>query len=632
MISLNVRKNQRIIVLVLDQLIIYASFLFAFLLRFDFQWSTIPVTYTRNLLVLSPFISFSTLIIFYLFGLYNIVWRYISLSDYLILFVVSLIAGVVNTIFSIILNRMLPISIIIMSWSLVFVLAAAMRLIPRILVYFGMLGDKDDESSDFDKISEEIAPRMRTLIIGAGNATEILLKDIIVNKSISNAKVIGIVDDNPTLLNRRILGIPILGTVDEVVSIASKYSVEQIFFSIPSANEERRREILELCSKTGAKLRIITGYKQMISGEGPAMEVRDVTIEDLLGRDSVKTDLTEIGRYLTDKITLITGGGGSIGSELARQISKFGPKELILVDIYENNVYSIQQELLRHHPNLNLTVLIASVRDERRMCQIFESYKPEVVFHAAAHKHVPLMEVSPCEAIKNNVHGTYVTAKVSDKYNVERFILISSDKAVNPTNVMGATKRVCELIVQTIGKESQTNFVAVRFGNVLGSNGSVIPLFKKQIEEGGPLTVTHPDIMRYFMTIPEAVALVLQAGAYAENGEIYVLDMGEPVKIIDLAEKMIKLSGLKPNKDIAITFIGLRPGEKLFEELLMDEEGLRKTPNRLIYIANPTDINADEFFNKIDVMSDYANMNDSENMLVILNEIVPIQEMSTSLK
>ncbi len=439
----------------------------------------------------------------------------------------------------------------------------------------------------------------RTMIVGAGSAADMMLREIFSSTHLAINPVC-IADDNEALVGNALRGVKICGSTSDIPRLVKEYEVKSIIIAMPSVSKKRVAEITSICNTTGCTIKTLPGLYQLVNDEVSVSKLRPVEIEDLLGRDEVKVNLEKINGYIHDKTVLVTGGGGSIGSELCRQIAGALPKRLIIVDIYENNAYDIEQELKWKYQGLNLTVLIASVRDLGRMESIFDTYKPEIVFHAAAHKHVPLMENSPNEAIKNNVFGTYNMAKTADKYGVEKFILISTDKAVNPTNVMGASKRMCEMIVQAFSRRSKTNFVAVRFGNVLGSNGSVIPLFKKQIKEGGPVKVTHPDIIRYFMTISEAVSLVLEAGAYAVGGEIYVLDMGEPVKIKDLAENLIRLSGFVPNEDIMIEYTGLRPGEKLYEERLMDEEGLTKTENDLISVAKPIEMDDDDFFKKLD--------------------------------
>jgi FlaA1/EpsC-like NDP-sugar epimerase len=460
------------------------------------------------------------------------------------------------------------------------------------------------------------------MIIGGGDAANVIIKEIRTSEHISNTTVKCIIDDDPSKQGTYIQGVKVVGTRDDIIDTVNLFQINEIIIAMPSVAKQTIREIVAICNETGCSLKILPGVYQLMSGEVSVSQLRSVEVEDLLGRDSIKVDLASIMGYVKNKVVLVTGGGGSIGSELCRQLAAHRPKQLIILDIYENNAYDIQQELKAHYPNLDLVVLIASVRSSNRMNSIFKTYKPQIVYHAAAHKHVPLMEDSPNEAIKNNVLGTWKTVQAADLYGTERFVLISTDKAVNPTNIMGASKRICEMIVQTYNKKSKTEFVAVRFGNVLGSNGSVIPLFKKQIEEGGPVTVTHPDIIRYFMTIPEAVSLVLQAGAYAKGGEIFVLDMGEPVKILDLAENLIRLSGYKPYDDIMIEFTGLRPGEKLYEELLMEEEGLEDTENNLIHIGKPIEMDEERFLRQLEELKDICLLEPVE-IRKMVREIVP---------
>ena len=461
----------------------------------------------------------------------------------------------------------------------------------------------------------------RTMLIGAGSAGMQTLREFETSENSKN-HVVCIIDDDPQKTGRYLNNVKIVGTRCDIAKAAQDYRVEEIVFAIPAAPTQQRKQILKLCQETGCKLKILPGISQLANGEVKVQKIRDVDVLDLLGRDSVQVDLSQIAEYLSGKTVLVTGGGGSIGSELCRQIAGHRPKRLVIFDIYENNAYDIQQELRRTHPGLELITLIGSVRDTERVNMLFETYRPEIVFHAAAHKHVPLMEDSPNEAIKNNVFGTYHVARAADRYGTKTFVLISTDKAVNPTNVMGASKRICEMIVQTMANRSATKFVAVRFGNVLGSNGSVIPLFKRQIAEGGPVTVTHPDIIRYFMTIPEAVQLVLQAGAYANRGEIFVLDMGEPVRIDDLARNLIRLSGFTPDEDIEIRYTGLRPGEKLFEEMLMDEEGLRETANKLIHIGQPIRISEEHFLEQLAQLETACEQN-SPQIRALIARIVP---------
>ena len=463
---------------------------------------------------------------------------------------------------------------------------------------------------------------VNVMIIGAGSACYTTIRELKDSDNASNYRVVCLIDDNKGKHGKRINGISVVGDRYAIPEAVETYGVDEIIIAIPSAPKSEIKKICEICSTTKCKLRILPGIYQLIKGDVQVGQMRDVDINDLLGREPIVTDIHSIMDYVSNRVVMVTGGGGSIGSELCRQLAERHPKQLIIVDIYENNAYDIQQELRRKYPSLDLVVLIASVRNKLRIDTIFEHYRPDIVYHAAAHKHVPLMEDSPNEAVKNNVFGTLNVVRAADRYGVKRFVMISTDKAVNPTNVMGATKRICEMIIQTYNKRSETEFVAVRFGNVLGSNGSVIPLFKRQIAAGGPVTVTHPEIIRYFMTIPEAVSLVLQAGAYAKGGEIFVLDMGEPVKIADLAKNLIRLSGFAPDEDIAIVYTGLRDGEKLFEELLMDEEGLQDTENKLIHIGYPIKIDEEKFLSDLEKLYELAQ-GEPDNVRKLISEIVP---------
>ena len=461
-----------------------------------------------------------------------------------------------------------------------------------------------------------------TMIIGAGEACNVVMKELELSTEL-DARICCVIDDDVKKKGTYIHGVKVVGGRDKILEYAERYAINEIIVAIPSASKVEQRKILAICQQVqGCELKILPGVYQLVNGEVSVSKLRNVEIEDLLGRDPIQITTEKIGRYVSDKVVLVTGGGGSIGSELCRQIAANGVRQLIIFDIYENNAYDIQQELKRTYPNLDLVVLIGSVRNGRKVNSVFEKYRPDIVYHAAAHKHVPLMEDSPNEAIKNNVFGTYKVALAADRYKTSKFVLISTDKAVNPTNIMGASKRMCEMIIQVFNNRSKTEYVAVRFGNVLGSNGSVIPLFRKQIEEGGPVTVTHPDIIRYFMTIPEAVSLVLQAGASAKGGEIFVLDMGKPVKIADLARNMIRLSGLKEGVDIEIKYTGLRPGEKLYEELLMEEEGLKGTENELIHIGRPLEFQEEEFLKDLEELYQEAYA-ETDQMKRIVKKIVP---------
>lgn len=472
------------------------------------------------------------------------------------------------------------------------------------------------------RLMENAQNASRVLIVGAGQAGNMIVKELFQNTSLKKLPV-AVVDDDLHKIGKFVFGVPVMGTTNDIEQIVKEQNIDEIIICIARINPKRKREIIEICKNTKTKTKTIPGIYEIIDGKVNVTKIRDVQIEDLLGRDPIEMNLNDMNKIINGKIIMVTGGGGSIGSELCRQIAKYSPKQLVLVDIYENNAYDIQQELVRKYKELDLKVLIASVRDEDKMESIFAKYRPEIVFHAAAHKHVPLMEDSPCEAIKNNVFGTLNVANLSDKYNVKKFVLISTDKAVNPTNIMGATKRCCEMIIQTKNKKSVTDFVAVRFGNVLGSNGSVVPLFKKQIANGGPVTVTDERVTRFFMTIPEAVSLVLQASSMAQGGEIFVLDMGESVKIIDLAKNLIKLSGYEPYVDIPIEITGLRPGEKLYEEVLMDEEGLRRTDNDKIRVGKPIEIDEKEFVKELGILKKVAFNNQDEKVDLIMKSIVP---------
>jgi FlaA1/EpsC-like NDP-sugar epimerase len=501
-----------------------------------------------------------------------------------------------------------PATVHIIFWLLSIGALGGTRFIYRII------GRNTNAIDDNDKKS-------RVLIVGAGDAGSMLIKEIKKHRTL-NYDIIGLIDDDLSKIGQVINGIKIIGTRDDILKICEDSKVEEIFIALPSANFQERKEIYNICKKTGCKLKTLPGIYEIINGNVNISQLRDVDINDLLGRDPIKLNNENINKYINGKVVLVTGGGGSIGSELCRQIVKFNPKRLIILDIYENNAYELQMELKSKYPDLDLEVAIASIRDFNRLKDIFGKYKPYVVFHAAAHKHVPLMEGNPAEAIKNNIIGTYNVVKCSDIYKVKRFVQISTDKAVNPTNVMGATKRFCEKIIQAFDKESKTEYVAVRFGNVLGSNGSVIPLFKKQIRQGGPVTVTHPEINRFFMTIPEAAQLVIQAGAMAKGGEIFVLDMGEPVKIVDLARDLIRLSGLKPDEDIKIEYTGLRPGEKLYEELLMDEIALTSTEHEKIFVEKPMGFDVDYVEKSINEFKEVI-YKDKEDIIKLLQEKVP---------
>lgn len=592
---LKIPMNRIIALILMDVMAVIVSSFGALFLRFEFRFDEIPKEYMDKYEHVIPYTIAFTLFFFLIWKLYKSVWRYASATELINISFATSCAALAQMIVCHVFDWRMPRSYYALYWFFLFGLTCIIRFSYRILRVI---------NSRRDNILGR-KPKVNVMIVGAGAAANMILKEIEVSQYI-NLRVKCIVDDNAGCHGKILRGIPIVGGRDKIIDAVSEYGIDEIIYAIPSANRQTRKEILDICKETGCKLRAIPGTYQLINGEVSVSKLQEVEIEDLLGREPVKTNIEEIMGYVSGKVVMVTGGGGSIGSELCRQIAGHQPKQLIIVDIYENNAYEIQQELVRKYPKLDLKVLIASVRNTNRMEQIFETYRPDIVYHAAAHKHVPLMEESPNEAVKNNVLGTWKVVQAADKWKVKRFVMISTDKAVNPTNIMGATKRICEMIIQTYNKHSDTEFVAVRFGNVLGSNGSVIPLFKKQIAEGGPVTVTDPNIIRYFMTIPEAVSLVLQAGAYAKGGEIFVLDMGEPVKILDLAQNLIKLSGYKVGEDIEIKFTGLRPGEKLYEEMLMAEEGMQETANKMIHIGQPIRLDEEKFMRQLEELKEYV--------------------------
>ena len=600
---------RRVCLIILDILCIIAASFLALLTRFEFDFHQIPPEFLKVIYEYGPFIIVVTLIIFTFFHVYSSLWEYAGIEEVFSLIAACLLSAVAKIVVISFTWSTMPRSWYVLDTMYLMILIGATRVSYRLIRL-------RRQNRKFPWVK-----RKKVMIIGGGEAGRTMITEI-QNSKYLDQKVACIIDDDPKKIGRYIKGIKVVGNRDSIKKNVKRYNIQQIILTIPSVNSARIRPIVEICQDTNCELMILPGVYQLVTREVKASKFRPVKIEDLLGRDEVHINLNEIMDYVSGKVIMVTGGGGSIGSELCRQIAEHRPKQLIIFDIYENNAYDIQQELVRKHPELDLVVLIGSVRDENRIDSIFEQYHPEIIYHAAAHKHVPLMEDSPNEAIKNNVLGTYNMVKMADKWNVKRFVQISTDKAVNPTNIMGASKRICEMIIQTYNKESNTEYVAVRFGNVLGSNGSVIPLFKKQIAEGGPVTVTHPEIIRYFMTIPEAVSLVLQAGAYAKGGEIFVLDMGDPVKILDLAKNMIRLSGYKVDQDIKIEFTGLRPGEKLFEELLMDEEGMTDTPNKLIHIGHPIDVDEVKLFHALRVL-EQAAQSETDDMRLIVESIVP---------
>lgn len=603
--------NRIVALILLDIMSVTVASFAALYVRFDFSFNGIPHEYMIRFEQIIPINLLIALLFFALWKLYKSVWRYASATELLNIVFATTCAAAGQLIASYAINCKMPRSYYAIYWFLLFGFTCAIRFSYRILRIINM---KRNDLINGNK-------KVNAMIIGAGAAANAILKEIETSQYL-NIHVKCIIDDHAGCHGKLLRGVPIVGGRDKILDAVSHYGVEEIIYAIPSSDTKNKKEILDICKETGCKLLTLPGMYQLINGEVSVAKLKEVEIEDLLGRDPIQINTEEVLNYVSGKVVMVTGGGGSIGSELCRQIAGHNPKQLIIVDIYENNAYEIQQELIRKYPKLNLVVLIASVRNTNRMNSIFKKYRPNIVYHAAAHKHVPLMEVSPNEAIKNNVFGTYKTAQAADKYGTEKFVLISTDKAVNPTNIMGASKRICEMVVQMMNQRSNTNFVAVRFGNVLGSNGSVIPLFKKQIAEGGPVTVTHPDIIRYFMTIPEAVSLVLQAGAYARGGEIFVLDMGEPVKIVDLAKNLIKLSGYKVGEDIEIKFTGLRPGEKMYEELLMSEEGLKKTANKMIFIGKPIEFDEEKFRRQLDKLGEDAK-SETADIRKDVKEIVP---------
>ncbi len=609
--------NRIIALILLDVMCVIIASFGALFIRYDFSFQRIDTVFFKNYKQILLPVLVITIFLYFIWKLYKSVWRYASANELINILFATTSSCVVQIVFCLVTDNYMPGSYHVIYWFLLTGLTACVRFGYRIL---RIISNKRASFS-----SKNV--RLNVMVIGAGAAGNMLLKEI-ENSEYLNLQVKCVIDDGHGCWGKLLRGVPIVGGRDKILDAAMQYGIDEIIFAIPSASTQTRKEILEICKESGCKLRALPGVYQLINGEVSVAKLKEVDIEDLLGREPIRINVEEVADYVSDKVVLVTGGGGSIGSELCRQIATHHPKHLIIVDIYENNAYEIQQELMRKYPKLQLTVLIASVRNNNRVESIFKTYRPDIVYHAAAHKHVPLMEDSPNEAVKNNVMGTLKVARAADKYGTKKMVLISTDKAVNPTNVMGASKRICEMIIQMMNQKSETSYVAVRFGNVLGSNGSVIPLFKKQIAEGGPVTVTHPDIIRYFMTIPEAVSLVLQAGAYARGGEIFVLDMGKPMKIVDLAVNLIKLSGYKPGEDIEIQFTGLRPGEKMYEELLMNEEGLKKTDNSMIFIGKPIDFDEQVFEGQLERLIAEAKK-EGTDIREQIREIVPtfMQEM-----
>ncbi|PXV91452.1 FlaA1/EpsC-like NDP-sugar epimerase [Lachnotalea glycerini] len=586
---------KKVFFILYDMCAIIMACMLCLLIRFEFEIDNSNSVYFERTWKVLPTLTILTILIFYIFKMYSSIWKYAGAREMFYIACACGIAGILYPITVMVVIREkvpMPRSTYILYPIFLFILVCGIRYIYRLVRALIRM-----------RVNEKA--QKRVLIVGAGAAANALIKEINTSSHVEMV-VVGLVDDDPSKRGSFLHGIKVMGNRNDISKLTEKLEVDKILIAIPTLSEGNLKEILNICKKTGCELQRLPGIYQLANGEVSVAKLKEVDVNDLLGREAIKVDLSTILEYVSDKVIMVTGGGGSIGSELCRQIAAYKPKKLIIVDIYENTTYDIQNELKQLFPGLELYVFIASVRNTKRIDKIFDEFRPDMVYHAAAHKHVPLMEDSPNEAVKNNVFGTWKVVQAADKYKIKRFVMISTDKAVNPTNIMGATKRICEMIIQTYNSRSQTEFVAVRFGNVLGSNGSVIPLFKKQITRGGPVTVTHPDIVRYFMTIPEAVSLVLQAGAYAKGGEIFVLDMGEPVKILDLAKNLILLSGHKPDEDIKIEFTGLRMGEKMYEELLMKEEGLQETDNQLIHIGKPIDMNEENFLKQLEELNNYV--------------------------
>ncbi|MGM9584920.1 MAG: polysaccharide biosynthesis protein [Faecousia sp.] len=600
-----------LLIIALDVLATATSFFLGLWFRYDFSFQEIRTEHLEGFLsAIGPWCAI-TILVFVCFRLYSSIWAFVSTSEVFRIIGAYIVLAVLGVTFFHFDGFLMPRASMVVGYLISFVFTVAIRFSYRLWRSAQKQLSHMAHASGLKNV----------MLIGAGDAGRALALEFS-NSDYVKDHLACVIDDNPVKLNKRLCGAPIVGNRYDIPDMVKQYKISKIIFAIPSCPAKVRKEILDICTTTGCEVQMLPGIFQMVNGDVSVSKLRKVDPQDLLGRDPIKVNLEEIFDYINGKVVLVTGGGGSIGSELCRQIASAKPEQLIIFDIYENNAYDIQMELKRDYPDLDLQVLIGSVRNTNRVDYVVGKYKPDLIFHAAAHKHVPLMEDSPNEAIKNNVFGTYKMAKAAAKYGVRRFVLISTDKAVNPTNIMGASKRLCEMVIQMMNRESKTEFVAVRFGNVLGSNGSVIPLFKKQIEAGGPVTVTHPDIIRYFMTIPEAVSLVLQAGYYARGGEIFVLDMGEPVKIDTMARNMIRLSGYEPDVDIKIVYTGLRPGEKLYEELLMKEEGMQETANKLIHIGKPIEMDDEKFKEQLDRL-DKACKAEVSNMKDIVAEIVP---------
>lgn len=584
---------RRFFLFLTDTFLLNACVYLSLIMRFDVGIVSIEPQYINNYVDNMLFYTIISLFIFWVFRLYHSLWQYASIAEVYRIAEACITVEVVHFLSNKMVGNMLPRSCYFNAAIYLIIAICASRFMYRMI------------RTVLNKY-RNIKTSNNVMIIGAGEATNVIMREIQSSSYLANSNIACIIDDDRRKVGKYIRGVKVIGTRDKIKEAAKLYDIDEIIFAIPSASNEVKRDILNICKETDCTLKILPGVYQMVDGEINVNSIRNVDVLDLLGRDPIEVDIESIMGYVKDKVIMVTGGGGSIGSELCRQLVSHKPKQLIIFDIYENNAYDIQQELKINYPDANVVTLIGSIRNVSRLESVFAQYKPDIVYHAAAHKHVPLMEVSPDEAVKNNVVGTWNVARMADKYGVKKFVMISTDKAVNPTNVMGATKRICEMIVQTYNEISKTDFVAVRFGNVLGSNGSVIPLFKRQIEAGGPVTVTDPNIIRYFMTIPEADSLVLQAGAYAKGGEIFILDMGEPVKIDDLAKNLIRLSGYTLGVNMEIKYTGLRPGEKLYEELLMKEEGLQETDNKLIHIGKPIEFDKENFFDNLEKLKEEA--------------------------
>lgn len=601
-------KSDQIKYVLLDVLLITVSVAMAFLIRFETYDNT---QFTQYIPIIKSHIIQIVLIkifVYYTMNIYHSIWKYASIPEMVQIIVATMIGNFAMITYFTVMQVTLPRSIYLLILLLDIALVGASRFASR-------------AGAIFKAFLQTQGNFKRVMVIGAGQAGSLIIKEFSQHLDLKSKPVV-LIDDDPQKQGKNIGGVKVVGTREDIFRVAKQFDIDEIIIAIPTITKRELQDIYNECRKTDCKVKKVPGIYELIGGKVDIKEIKEVDIEDLLGRDEVHLNINAINSYIYNRTIVVTGGGGSIGSELCRQLIEFNPKELIILDISENNIYHILNELRRKYPMSTITPIIASVRDEKRIDDIFEKYRPDVVFHAAAHKHVPLMELNPHEAIKNNVFGTFNVVKAANKYKSKRFILISTDKAVNPTNIMGATKRIAEMIIQTYDNKSKTEYAAVRFGNVLGSNGSVVPLFKKQIEMGGPVTVTHPNITRFFMTIPESVQLVIQAGSMAKGGEIFILDMGSPVKILDLAENLIKLSGFEPYEDIDIKFIGLRPGEKLYEELLMDEEGLQKTDSSTIFIGHPLELNFDELCEQLKDLATYID-NDTREMIKKVKNIVP---------